>query len=110
MPKYDAATAYDKAGSISHRPGQKKSTEDIRKSIESQTGSGETFDRMLKHFDANGVDLKAAPLTLGPMLQLDPKTEKAIGNQAASKLLTREYCMPFVVSEIWVSQQKGRAR
>jgi len=54
----------------------------------------------VQHLEANGVDLKANPLTLGPVLQFDPKTEKAIGNEAASKLLTREYRAPFVVPEI----------
>ena len=51
---------------------------------------------------ANGIDLNATPLTLGPVLNFDPKTEKAVGNDAAAKLLTREYRAPFVVPEIAV--------
>lgn len=87
-------------GNISYHLGEKKSAEEIKKTIESNSGAGETFDRMVKHLEANGLDMKATPLTLGPTLQFDPKTEKAIGNDAAAKLLTREYRAPFVVPEI----------
>lgn len=87
-------------GNISYRLGEKKSVEDIRKVIESSSGGGETFDRMVKHLEANDVDLKKTPLTLGPVIAIDPKTEKITGNDAAAKLLTREYRAPFVVPEI----------
>jgi hypothetical protein len=55
---------------------------------------------MVKHLEANDVDLKKTPLTLGPVIAIDPKTEKISGNDAASKLLTREYRAGFVVPEI----------
>ncbi len=87
-------------GNISYRLGEKQAVGDIKKSIESQTGAAETFDRMVQHLEANGVDLKATPLTFGPALHFDPKTEKAIGNEAAAKLMTREYRAPFVVPVI----------
>jgi predicted dehydrogenase len=87
-------------GNISYRLGEKKSVEDIRKTLESQRGAVETLDRMVKHLEANSVNLKETPLTLGPTLAFDPKAEKAIGNEAAAKLMTREYRAPFVVPEI----------
>lgn len=87
-------------GNISYRLGEKKSVEEIRKAVESQRGAGETLDRMVKHLEANKVDLKATPLTLGPVLTFDPVSEKAVNNEAAAKLLTREYRKPFVVPEI----------
>ena len=87
-------------GNISYRLGDKQDAAEIRKSIESQTGAAETFDRMLQHLGANGIDLKSTPLTLGPSLSFDPKTEAVIGNNAAAKLMTREYRAPFVVPEI----------
>jgi hypothetical protein len=90
-------------GNISYRLGEKKSVDDIRKAVGSQRGAVETVDRMVKHLEANGVDLKATPLTLGPTLAFDPKTEKAIGNEAAAKLMTREYRAPYVVPEISVA-------
>ncbi len=87
-------------GNISYRLGEKKSVEEIKTIMESQTGAAETFERMVQHLAANGIDLKATPLTMGPMLQFDPKTEKVVGNEAAAKLMTREYRAPFVVPEI----------
>ncbi len=87
-------------GNISYRLGEKQGVAEIKKTIESQSGAAETFDRMVQHLEANGVDLKATPLTLGPALQFDPKSEKVIGNEAAAKLMTREYRAPFVVPEI----------
>jgi predicted dehydrogenase len=87
-------------GNISYRLGEKKSVDEIRAAVAPHAGASETVDRMVQHLEANGVDLKATPLTLGPVLQFDPKTEKAIGNEAATKLLTREYRAPFVVPEI----------
>ncbi len=89
-------------GNISYRLGEKKSVEEIKQAISADTGAAETLDRMVQHLTANGVDLGSTPLTLGPALQFDPKTEKAIGNEAAGKLLTREYRAPFVVPEIQV--------
>lgn len=89
-------------GNISYRLGEKQGVEEIKKAIESQTGAAETFDRMVQHLEANGVDLKATPLTFGSMLKFDPKTEKSIGNETAAKLMTREYRAPFVVPEIRV--------
>lgn len=89
-------------GNISYRLGEKQGVAEIKKSIESQTGAVETFDRMVQHLVANGVDLNATPLSFGPVLQFDAKSEKVIGNQAAAKLMTREYRAPFVVPEITV--------
>lgn len=87
---------------ISHQLGAKKSVEEIKQAISADAGAGETLDRMLAHLQANGIDLNATPLTLGPVLNFDPKTERAVGNDAAAKLLTREYRAPFVVPEITV--------
>ena len=87
-------------GNISHRLGANKTVDEIKQTVGSDAGAAETLDRMLAHLAANGVDLAATPLTLGPTLEFDPKTEKAVGNDAAAKLLTREYRAPFTVPEI----------
>ncbi len=87
-------------GNISHQLGAKKSVEEIKQAVSSDAGAAETLDRMVAHLQANGVDLAATPLTLGPVLQFDPKTEKSVGSDAAAKLLTREYRAPFVVPEV----------
>ncbi len=77
----------------------------------------ETFDRMKEHLIANKVDIKATPLTFGPVLQMNPTEETFIGNDAANAMLTREYRKPYVVpSEIgsvvdnWTSSFTSRVR
>ncbi|HSJ03149.1 MAG: Gfo/Idh/MocA family protein [Verrucomicrobium sp.] len=84
-------------GNISYQLGEKKSVDEVKKAIEASAGASETVDRMLQHLQANAVDLNATPLTLGPVIQFDPKSETAPGNEAAAKLLTREYRAPYVV-------------
>ncbi|WP_009966075.1 Gfo/Idh/MocA family protein [Verrucomicrobium spinosum] len=84
-------------GNISYQLGEKKSIEEIKQAVASSQGAAETLDRMLQHLQANEVDLNATPLTLGPVLKFDPAAESATGNEAASKLLTREYRAPYVV-------------
>lgn len=87
-------------GNISHQVGKTASAAEIKQAIASSHGAEETFDRMVKHLEANGVDLNATPLTLGPVLDFDTKAETLIGNDAAAKLMTREYRAPFAVPEI----------
>ena len=58
---------------------------------------------MTNHLTANEVNLTMDKLALGPVLTMDPKTEKFIGNVAADKMLTREYRAPFIVPEITLS-------
>ena len=48
---------------------------------------------------ANDVDLKKATLTLRPELEMNPKSERFTNNEAANKLVTREYRKPYVVPE-----------
>ena len=86
-------------GNISYRLGQKKSTDEIKESIKSNKGLGETFDRMTEHLRANEVDLDANKLTLGVGLTMDPKSERFIGNDQANEMLTRPYRKGYVVPE-----------
>ena len=88
-------------GNISHRLGEKASVADIRGAIKGDFGATEAVDRMIDHLAVkNEVDLKATPLTQGPVLKMDPAKETFHGNAAASKMLTRNYRKPFVVPEI----------
>jgi predicted dehydrogenase len=86
-------------GNISYRLGQRQSPEAIRDAIKSERGAEETFQRMLAHLGANEVDVMKDRITLGPVLKMDPATEKFPGNEAANALLTRNYRAPFVVTE-----------
>ncbi len=55
---------------------------------------------MVEHLKANEVDVMKDKMTIGPVLKMNPKTEKFIGNAEADKQLTREYRKPFVVPAI----------
>ena len=59
----------------------------------------ESLGRMEEHLQANQVDSKRYPITLGADLKMDPQTERFTGNSKANKMLTREYRKPFVVPE-----------
>lgn len=85
------------AGNISYRLGQQKSPDEIREAIKGERDGEASYQRMLDHLGANGVDLKATPATLGMALALDPKSERFKGNKNADRFLTREYREPFVV-------------
>jgi predicted dehydrogenase len=86
-------------GNISHRLGDTMDPDQIAASIKSNGTALECLDRMKQHLAANGVDLKQTRLTLGPVLTMDPKTERFTNSREADALLTRLYRRPFVVPE-----------
>jgi hypothetical protein len=71
----------------------------IREKIKGTKEALDSFERMAEHLQANDVNNANEPLALGEFLQMDPKTERFIGNANADKLLTREYRAPFVVPQ-----------
>ena len=86
-------------GNISYRLGQKKSTGEIKESIQGNKVFGEAFGRMIEHLKANEVDLDANKLALGVGLTMDPKSERFLGNDQANEMLTRPYRKGYVVTE-----------
>ncbi|MDD5520058.1 MAG: Gfo/Idh/MocA family oxidoreductase [Kiritimatiellae bacterium] len=88
-------------GNISHIVGKEVSSDQVLEVVKSDKVLAETFDRFEQHLLANKVNFKATPRILGPMLTMDPATERFTGDFAdsANKLLTREYRKPFVVPE-----------
>ncbi len=86
-------------GNISYRLGDKKSPEEIREKLRSNTAAMETLGRMEEHLRANGVDLNKDKLTFGEFITMDPKTERFTNNREADALLTRHYRRPYVVPE-----------
>lgn len=84
-------------GNISYVLGKKCAPDDIRENIKSDRDMSETLGRMAEHLAANGVDITKDLLTLGVVLNMDPKTERFIGNDKANELLTRPYRAGFVV-------------
>lgn len=89
-------------GNISYRVGETAKTNDIKDFVDKKyEAASDAFNRMVEHLvDKNEVDLKATPLTLGPVLTMDTKSETFPNHKAANKLTTREYREPFVVPEI----------
>jgi hypothetical protein len=86
-------------GNISYRLGHTAAPDEIKAAIKNEKGALESFDRMAKHLEANGVDLTQTKATIGPILKMDPKTERFIDNAQANAMLTRDYRKPFVVPE-----------
>lgn len=87
-------------GNISYLLGDEVASGDALKKLDgftSQDNVGETLERTLAHLTDNGVDMKATKLRVGAQLKIDPKAENFPGNEAANKMLTREYRAPFVV-------------
>jgi predicted dehydrogenase len=84
---------------ISYRLGKTHSPEEIKAAVTDNKDMAEAFGRMEEHLAANHVDLKKTPATLGMVLEMDPKTERFIGNAQADKQLTRHYRAPFVVPD-----------
>ncbi len=71
----------------------------IIKDVPGHDNNEDTFKRTVAHLEANQVDLKKTPLSVGPMLKFDPKKEHFIDNADAMKQETREYRGEFVVPD-----------
>jgi hypothetical protein len=73
----------------------------VLEAIKGNKDMTDSYERFLKHLQANEVDLKKAMVTLGPVLQFDPKAERFTGefSDEANKLVSRAYREPFVVPE-----------
>ena len=61
----------------------------------------DSYDRMLDHLAANEVDLEKEPIAIGPMLTMDAKKERYVGENGdmANMFIKRNYREPFVVPE-----------
>jgi predicted dehydrogenase len=89
-------------GNISYYLGEKNkvSVDTLKRTLQtvkSLDDNEATLTRMVEHLEANGVDLKKTPISLGPMLKIDVDKETFIGNPEADVWVTRDYRKPFVV-------------
>lgn len=86
---------------ISFRVGRETPTEEISEAVREQKEMNDAYHRLLSHLEANKIDLKENPLILGPMLTMNPETERFTGpfSKKANPLLSREYREPFVVPD-----------
>ena len=86
---------------ISYRLGKRQSVEEIRGTIAENELLTETFDRTLVHLEANNVDLARNPVTIGPTLNWNERSERFENDYSdwANMLLSRNYREPFVVPD-----------
>ncbi len=86
---------------ISYRLGRRQSVQETSGTVAGTELLKETFDRLLPHLEANGIDQAKTPLTVGPMLNWNNQAEKFQGEYSewANMLLSRTYRAPFVVPE-----------
>lgn len=84
-------------GNISYQLGLTMPPEQIHEEISADKDLTESYERMTAHLAANGVFVAKDPLRMGPMLKMNPRSERFWNNAAANKLLTRPYRKPYVV-------------
>ena len=82
---------------ISFRLGEEAKPADIHDEMKSNKAAMDTWARFVEHLETNGVSVSEKNAVLGPMLEMDPKTERFKGNDKANELLTREYRKGFEV-------------
>ncbi len=90
---------------ISHRLGKSVSDNHILRNIKQNTLASDRYEDMRRHLIKNGIDPTSPSTTLGPWLNFDPTAERFVGNDAkienaANKLLTRQYRKPFIVPDL----------
>jgi len=87
---------------LSHRVGASASPDAINEKLGGHREAGEAFAKILTHLDANAVDLKRTPLTLGAWLEWSNAQQRFTGGEGferANELLSRDYRAPFVVGK-----------
>ena len=86
---------------ISYRLGKHATADEIRSTISDKPEFLDSFNRMVEHLNANEIDFEKEPLTIGPMLTMDSKTEKFTGDygEVANMYLKRNYREPFVIPD-----------
>ena len=82
---------------ISYRTGSLSKPEDTKAALKDNAALAESYARLEEHLGQNGVNLSESKLSLGALLEMDPKSERFTNNEKANELLTREYRAGFVV-------------
>ena len=85
-------------GNISYRLGAKMGVDAAWKAIEpakTTDNAKDTFERTMAHLKDNKLDLAKVELGVGPVLPLNPQTERFTESEEANKMLTRNYRKGF---------------
>ncbi len=87
-------------GNVSYRLGKKMSVNEAKSTIDNEDLM-DSLERMVEHLRANEIDFEKEPITMGPMLTMDPKKEKFVGEHSdmANMYVKRNYREPFVVPD-----------
>ncbi len=85
---------------VSHRLGEPRTASDIKAAVAGKPMFAESVGRLLEHLRANEIDVDAATVTLGPLLDFDNESEQFVNNPAANQLVHRKDRKPFVVPQI----------
>ena len=85
----------------SHRLGKKATVDEIKTTIGDNAEMMDSFNRMLEHLAANEVNLEQEPITLGPVLTMDPAKERYVGanSDMGNIFVKRNYREPFIMPD-----------
>ncbi len=87
---------------ISYRAGSESSKGEIQERIEGNKKLSESWERLKDHLNRNKINEQKYPLTLGPMLTLNPETERFTGefSEKANEYVSGQYREPFVIPSL----------
>lgn len=80
--------------------GRPMAAAEIERSLANEPVLAHSFDRMVAHLGACGIDLGATPLTFGARLALDPATEAYENDPRANELRKGTYAEGFAIPEV----------
>jgi len=84
-------------GMVSHLVGKTATNEEITAQAKSNKAGADSWERIKAHLEANKIDVTKGGIQLGSWLEMDVKTERFTNNDAANKLLKRNYRKGFEV-------------
>ena len=73
-----------------------KKAKAVLEKVKSRDNNILTLNRTVRHFQDNGADLDKYPMSMGPLLEFDPRKEVFTNSAEANKVLHREYRKPFI--------------
>ena len=94
------STAITHTGNISYRLGTQANKAEMLEKVKGIKVWEDMFARLCEHLKAHEIDVAARTVTLGPMLEIDPKTETFKNNAKANELARGTYRKPFVVPDL----------